>query len=326
MVRATRFFKHVEEYCTYRKEIYNTSPQTLKSNRADLSLFQSFLNQSGEKIINGPAVMRFQFHLKKDRENCGGSINRKLFTLRSYGHFLSMNDIPGADKLPFYDVLKIRQGYRNRPDALTVDQLRRLFEVIRRDTVQGIRDYAAYALMYLIGLRVGEVHQLNLSDLDPENRQLRVTGKGNKHRDLHLTDELSQCVSEWLGVRSFVLGADKNEAMFISKKGNRLAIRTLEDNFKKVLDRASLKVRFNVTCHSLRHSFASHLNEKDVDILVIQSLMGHSTARSTEPYIHASLEKVRAAIEKLPSVLFMKELVSSGIVKIKFQRNRVKLE
>jgi site-specific recombinase XerD len=326
MVRATSFFKHVEEYCRYREEIYNTSPQTLKSNRADLSLFKSFINQSGRKVINGPAVMRFQYHLKKDRDNCGGSINRKLFTLRSYGHFLSIKDIPGADRLPFYNVLKIRQGYRNRPDALTGLQIRRLFEVIRRDTVQGIRDYAAYALMYQIGLRVGEVYLLDLSDLDLETRQIRVTGKGNKYRELHLTDELAQCVSEWIAVRPFVMGADKSEALFVSKKGNRLSIRTLEDNFKKILDRATLKARFNVTCHSLRHSFASHLNEKDVDILVIQSLMGHATTRSTEPYIHASLEKVRAAIEKLPAVLFMNELIASGVVKLKFQRNRPKRE
>jgi integrase len=81
-----------------------------------------------------------------------------------------------------------------------------------------------------------------------------------------------------------------------------------------------------VTCHSLRHSFASHLNEKDVDILVIQSLMGHATTRSTEPYIHVSLEKVRAALEKLPGVIFMNEMIASGVVKLKFQRNRPKME
>lgn len=326
MVRVAGFFKHVEEYCRYRREIYNTSEQTLKSNRVDLSLFEDFIHRSGRARIDGNAVMRFQYYLKSERDNCGGSINRKLFTLRSYGHFLSLKDVPGAGKLPFYDVLKIRQGYRNRPNALTSAQTRRLFEVICRDTVQGIRDYAAYALMYQIGLRVGEVHLLSLSDLDLENRKIHITGKGRKYRELHLTDELAQCLSEWIAVRPFVFNSEKSGALFISKKGNRLAVRTLEDNFKKILSKAFLKVRFNVTCHSLRHSFASHLNEKDVDILVIQSLMGHATARSTEAYIHASIEKVRAALEKLPSVIFLKELISSGAVKLKFQTNRPKRE
>jgi site-specific recombinase XerD len=94
--------------------------------------------------------------------------------------------------------------------------------------------------------------------------------------------------------------------LFVSKKGNRLTIRTMEDNFKKILIKSELETHFNVTCHTLRHSFESHLNDKDVDILVIQSLLGHSTTRSTEPYIHPSLDKIRHAMEKLPGVIYMK--------------------
>jgi site-specific recombinase XerD len=326
MVRATGFFKHIEDYFSYRRDIYNVSDQTLKSNRIDLSLFKNFIVQNGHKTIDGPAVMQFQHYLKKDRNNCGASMNRKLFALRSYGHFISLKDVRGSDKLPFYDVLKFRQGYRNRPNALSPAQIKVLFDTICRDRLQGIRDYAAYALMYLTGLRVGEVHLLDLSSIDLESKRLHVTGKGGKHRELHLTDELSQCLVEWIAVRPFVFNSDKNDALFVSKKGNRLAIRTLEDNFKNIVQRAPLHVRFNVTCHTLRHSFASHLNEKDVDILVIQSLMGHATTRSTEPYIHASIDKVRAALEKLPGVIFMNELIASGAVKLKFQRNRPKRE
>lgn len=326
MVRSAGFFKHVEEYFSYRKEIYNISEQTLKSNRTDLSLFKDFIVRNGHKTIDGPAMMQFQYYLKKDRDNCGASMNRKLFALRSYGHFVSLKDVPGSERLPFYDVLKFRQGYRNRPNALTPAQIKILFDTICRDRVQGIRDYAAYALMYLTGLRVGEVHLLDLSSIDLEHKRLHVTGKGGKYRELHLTDELAQCIAEWVAVRPFVFNSSGNEALFVSKKGNRLAIRTLEDNFKNIVQRAPLSVRFKVTCHTLRHSFASHLNEKDVDILVIQSLMGHATTRSTEPYIHASLEKVRAALEKLPAVIFMNELIASGEVTLKFQRNRPKRE
>lgn len=235
-------------------------------------------------------------------------------------------DVPDARLLPFYDVLKIRGGYRNRPNALTVDQVRLLFESICRDTMLGIRDYAAYALMYQTGLRVGEVHQLNLVNLDFKHHKLLVIGKGGKRRKLHLTDELTQVLSEWLAVRPFFLNSDHNNALFMSKKGNRLAIRTMEDNFKKILTGSCLELPFKVTCHSLRHSFASHLNDKDIDILVIQSLMGHASTRSTEPYIHPSLDKVRSAMEKLPAVIFMNQLVETGLLKIKFQHNKVQRE
>lgn len=325
-VSSDQFFEHVEAFFNYRKDIYQVSDQTVKSNRVDLSIFKTFVKKRRYKSITGPAVMQFQYHLKKKRNNCGGSINRKIYTLKSYTHFLNQMDVPDAHRLPFDDVLKIRSGYRNRPCALTTAQVRRFFESISKDTMIGIRNYAVYALMYQTGLRVGEVHQLNITSVDFKNRKLLVIGKGGKRRTLHLTGELVQVLSEWLAVRQFFLNSHCRSALFISKKGNRLAVRTMEDNFKKLLAGSCLNLPFKVTCHSLRHSFASHLNDKDVDILVIQSLMGHASTRSTEPYIHPSLDKVRSAMEKLPAVLFMNELVKNGLLKLKFQNNTVQRE
>jgi site-specific recombinase XerD len=325
-VEATRFFEHMDDFLDYRKTIYCASKQTLKSNLIDLTLFQRFICDQNHSDIDGPSVMAFQYHLKKERNNIGGSINRKIFTLRSYSHFLRLMDVPQAENLPFYDVLKIRQGYRNRPNALTKHQLSSLFDSIDRKTILGIRDYAIYALMYQTGLRVGEVHSLNLDSIDLENRQMTVIGKGNKTRQLHLTDEMCQILSEYLAVRHFFRNSDKDHALFISKKGNRLAIRTMEDNLKKILQNTSLNTHFNVTCHTFRHSFASHLNDKDVDILVIQSLLGHSSPKSTEPYIHPSTEKVRDAMERLPSVIYMNKLLKEGVLNLKFQKHRTTRE
>jgi site-specific recombinase XerD len=297
-VKVTGFFDYIDDFIDYRKDIYLASDQTLKTNRIDLKLFENFIGSKSHKSINGPAVMEFQYHLKKDRDNCGGSINRKIFTLRSYSHFLRLQDVPDAETLPFYDVLKIRQGYRNRPNALTTEQMKRVFDSINRETVLGIRDYAVYALMYQTGLRVGEVHNLDLTSIDFENRKLIVVGKGNKRRELYLTDEMVQVLSEWIAVRPYLYKSKQNCVLFVSKKGNRLAIRTMEDNFKKIL----------------------------IDILVIQSLLGHSSTRSTEPYIHPSFEKIRHAMEKLPGVVYMKELVELGILNLKFQSEYHKRE
>jgi site-specific recombinase XerD len=325
-VEVARFFDHMDDFLNYRKSIYYASEQTLKSNRTDLTLFQRFIRNRNHQAIDGPAVMAFQYHLKKERDNIGGSINRKIFTLRSYSHFLRLMDVPKADKLPFYDVLKIRQGYRNRPNALTKNQVNSLFEAIDRQSILSIRDYAVYALMYQTGLRVGEVHSLNLDSLDLENQQLHVIGKGNKRRELHLTDKMCQILSEYLAVRHFFLNSENSSALFMSKKGNRLAVRSMEDNLKKIFCNARFHTHFNVTCHTLRHSFASHLNDSDVDILVIQSLLGHSSPRSTEPYIHPSFEKIREAMERLPGVIYMKNLVETGVLNLKFQNNRPRRE
>jgi len=319
-VTPKKFFNHFDDFFDYRREIYEISEQTVKSNRVDLGLFKNFICSQNVKTIDGPAVINYQYYLKKQRQNCGASINRKIFTLRSYGNFLKLYDLPCSDALPFYDVLKIRQGYRKRPNALTPQQIRLLFKAIEIETILGIRDYAIYALMYQLGLRVGEVHALNLVNLDIKSKKISVIGKGRKPRTLHMNDELIEILCQYLAVRDQFYNSWLTPALFVSKKGNRLAIRTMEDNFKKVLLSSSLSVPFNVTCHTLRHSMASHLNDKDVDILVIQSILGHSSTRSTEPYIHPSVDRIRKAMEKLPGVKFVKELLRKGELNLRFQK------
>jgi|GEM_PF-413861 len=319
-VSKENFFNHVEDFMDYRKTIYEASDQTIRSNRIDIRLFKDFLDMKDYQYIDGHAVMDFQFYLKKQRLNCGSSMNRKLFALRSYSKYLTLEQIPNVKTLPFYDVLKCRQGYRTRANALSKEQVKTVFESIKKDSCLSVRDYAVYALMYKLGLRVGEVHKLNFENIDLENRKITVLGKGNKRRSLHLDDEMTAILTQWIAVRKQFLNYDISNALFISKKGNRLAIRTIEDNFKKVIDKLNLKVPFNVTCHSLRHSFASHLNDEEVDILVIQDLLGHATPRTTaDYYIHPLEKKVRDALEKMPAVIYMNQLVQSGL--LKFQSN-----
>ncbi len=319
-IMAQDFFNYIDEFMGYRQNIYEISPQTVKSNRVDLGLFKNFIESQNQKTISGPAVIDFQYYLKSQRHNCGASINRKIFTLRSYSNFLKLNELGGADALPFYDVLKIRSGYRNQPHALTPQQIIVLLEQIDTHTILGIRDYAVYALMYQLGLRVGEVHGINLQDIDLKNNKITVIGKGNRPRSLHINSELCDILCQYLAVRDQFHNSWLTSALFVSKKGNRLAIRTIEDNFKKILFYSSINAPFNVTCHTLRHSLASHLNDNDVDILVIQSILGHLSARSTEPYIHPSLEKIRKALEKLPGVIFIKELIHKGELNLSFQK------
>jgi site-specific recombinase XerD len=266
--------------------------------------------------------MSYQMYLKNDRRNSGSSINRKLFSLRSYGHFLKVSDVAGAHMLPFRDVLKIRTGYGNGPQALTKRQVRTLFEAIDRTTCLGIRDYCVYALMYNLGLRAGEVYRLELNNVDIESGKITVTGKGKKRRILHLTQETVDIITNWLSVRTSFLHSDTVTRLFVSKKGSPLAIRTMEDNFKKILRKSEIHTYFNVTCHTLRHSFASHLNDKNVDRLVIQNLLGHASPRSTQIYIHPSEDRVRAALEELPAVKYVTRLIETG--KIRFQGEYVK--
>jgi site-specific recombinase XerD len=327
------FFSHIDSFIDYRQTVYEVSDQTTKSNIIDLNLFKNYLKKQKYKSITGKAVMGFQVYLKKKRLNTGKSINRKLFSLRSYGTYLKTLELDGSEKLPFKDILKIRVGYSNGPQALTVNQVKKFFKHIDTSYL-GIRDYCIYAFMYNLGLRVGEVCNLNLNDIELKARKLTVIGKGKKRRTLHITDEMSKIITDWLSVREYFLNSDKTDSLFISKKGNPLAIRTIEDNFKKILDASKINTYFNVTPHTLRHSFASHLNDKGVDILILQSLLGHSTPRSTEVYVHPSEKRIREALEKLPGVRYINHLIETGALRfqkqyrkklyIKFSRKKAK--
>ncbi|MBN2836676.1 MAG: tyrosine-type recombinase/integrase [Candidatus Delongbacteria bacterium] len=135
--------------------------------------------------------------------------------------------------VPFKDILKIRLGYRNGPGALNVEQVKNFFDHIDKESYMGIRDYCIYALMYNLGLRIGEVYELSVNDFNLKEMKIKVIGKGRKLRILHITDEMSRIISEWLSVRKYFLNSDKLDNLFISKKGNPLAIRTMEDNLKK---------------------------------------------------------------------------------------------
>jgi site-specific recombinase XerD len=324
-VTTQQVFNHVQHFRDYRKTIYEASDQTIKSNHIDIKLFRNFLDMKNYHYITGKAVMDFQYYLKQQRLNSAASMNRKLFTLRSYAKYLKLENIPHGETLPFSNVLKCRPGYHTQAQALSPQQLKTLFNAIDRNTFLGVRDYAVYAMMYKLGLRVGKVHQLNLQDINFDNKNITVYGKGNKRRTLHLDQEMTTILSQWIAVRKKFLNHDIDNALFISKKGNRLAIRTMEDNFKKIISKLKLNHHFNGTCHTLRHSFASHLNDDEVDVLVIHDLLGHATPRTTTNYyIHPSQRKVTEALEKLPGVIYMNQLVELRL--LKFQSSYHKRE
>lgn len=146
-VTKQHFFNHVEDFMSYRKTVYDISDQTRKSNLIDINLFKDFLDMKDYQVIDGKTVMDFQYYLRQQRLNNGASMNRKLFTLRSYAKYLKLEQIPFVEALPFQDVLKCRQGYRTRPEALTKNQVKSIFQSIDQDTCLGVRDYAVYVFL-----------------------------------------------------------------------------------------------------------------------------------------------------------------------------------
>jgi site-specific recombinase XerD len=315
-----------EPFLSYRKSIGYTRNETAKSNAIDIKLFTDFMDSKGKDTIYGKDIISFQQYLAIDRNNIPSSINRKIFTLRSFQKYLILKEMKNADKLPFQNVLKIRAVRPYRPNFLTEDEMKTLFSAINKNSILGLRDYAIFAIMYLLGLRVGEVNRINIDDIDWYNRLITVTGKCEIKRTLSLSSELKIILENYLAVRNNFLNANKKNALFISKKGNRIAIRTIEDNFIKLIKVTGIKKRSGrVTPHTLRHTCATMLNEKNVKILTIQNILGHSNPNTTiNYYLHTTEHVMRDALEKLPLTLFLNEMINSGEIRLSFQVDRYK--
>jgi site-specific recombinase XerD len=317
---------NIQPFLHYRKSLNYTRIATANSNAVDLKLFTDFMESNGKNCISGKDVIAFQQYLAAQRNNAPASINRKIFTLRSFQNYLDLIGLENAKLLPFKKVLKIRAQRPYRPNFLTEDEIKKLFNSININSILGIRDYAIFSLLYLLGLRVGEVHRLSIDDIDWDNKMIFIIGKSDIKRTLSISEEIKTILENYLALRNHIYKAKENNALFVSKKGNRIAIRTLEDNFNKLVKAANIiKPSGRVTPHTLRHTCATMLNEKGVKILTIQNILGHSNPdTTTKYYLHPTENRKRDALEKLSLTLFLNELIESGKIRLSFQAKRYK--
>lgn len=192
-----------------------------------------------------------------------------------------------------------------------------------KNCVLGLRDFFLYTLLYRLGLRIGEALSIDIGDIDFEKEILQIHGKGRRKRKLPLLPDLMELLEKWLIYRSRLYNAGQLDALFISKKGNRLAIRTAQDNFKKIVEKARpFKVK-KVTPHSLRHAFATHAIEGEQDMYVLKAIMGHASSKSTEIYVHPSMRILRKAVNDHVAAEILNELIRNNRVKLKIQKRRI---
>ena len=172
-------------------------------------------------------------------------------------------------------------------------------------------------MLYRIGLRIGEAISINIKDIDFEKQILNIHGKGRRERKLPLLPDLMDILEKWLVYRTRLYGANQLDALFISKKGNRLSIRTAQDNFQKIVTKAGPFSIEKVTPHSLRHAFATHAIEGEQDIFVLKAILGHASTKSTEIYLHPSMRVLRKAVNNHVASEILADLVTAKNVALR---------
>lgn len=300
-IKISDFKRHINDWNALRATMHH-QPSSILAGQKDLRVFLRFCKERHVRRISGVTLINFFAWLSDTRHNSSGAINRKRSTLRCYLDHLRLREVPGAVTFPMEYVPRARQPYKGPIHTLEPQEVFRLLNSIDRSTVIGLRDYTVFFLLYAIGLRLGECLALKLSDINWCKEMLTINGKGRKVRYIPLTEITAKLLKHWIEQRSALLNAGTSDYLFLSKKGNQLSLRMAEERFQDIVKKnVPLSVK-KVTPHSLRHAFASHAVENNADLLVLKTILGHVSLKTTEMYLHPSINKMRAALNNhLPS-------------------------
>ncbi|MFT6712556.1 MAG: integrase/recombinase XerC, partial [Arenicella sp.] len=261
----------IENYLEILRVERQLSSHTLKAYKRDFDLFVNFCDAKSLILwqgLNSHVVRQFSANMHASGLN-PKSIQRTLSAGRGLCQYLIRERQIQSN--PFDDV-RAPKAQRRLPKTLSVDQVTSLVE-IKADDPLSYRDKAIMELFYSSGLRLSELCNLNLNDLNLPDGLLRVTGKGNKTRDLPLGRMANQAIRDWMLQRNELTLKDF-EAVFISKNGTRIRPRTIQQRVKMWGVRQGIEIP--VSPHMLRHSFASHLLESSGELRSVQELLGHS--------------------------------------------------
>ena len=275
---------------------------TLAAYRRDLNRYLRYLTQervTDVKQITGHHVSGFLQALSSGSHHMGrlasSSINRILVAARGWHRFMHLEHTTEIN--PAADVRPPNTG-QYLPDALSIDEVTRLLDTPPPDTAQGLRDRALMELLYATGARVTEAIQLDVDDIvqldDPQDTTVvRLFGKGSKERIVPLGSYAVDAVNAYLvrGRPHHAAAGRGSPALFLNRFGNRISRQTGWNVLKHAAEVAD--IRAEISPHTLRHSFATHLLQGGADVRVVQELLGHASVTTTQIYTHVTVETLR---------------------------------
>ena len=276
----------VASYLEYLRSERRLSPHTIKAYNQDIDRLFEFAENDSLILWAGltpPRARRFSAHL-----HGGGlsarSIQRILSSARSLYSYLLSNKLVDAN--PFSGV-RAPKAEKRLPRTLDVDQVGALLKTEEQGSLAA-RDRAIMELIYSSGLRLAELCALDLQDLMLEQGLVRVTGKGNKTREVPVGRLANEAIEAWLKYRFEMLDGKVEAAVFISRRRKRIRPRTVQVRIRHWAAKQGVAVP--VSPHMLRHSFASHLLESSGELRSVQELLGHANISSTQIYTHLDFQ------------------------------------
>ena len=276
---VNKFINHIESK--------NYSDKTLLSYINDLYYFYMFIKKDLDKV-NDEEIRDYLEYLNLQKEK-SSSIRRKISSLKSFYKFLYKNDYIDKKNYPLSKV-SLPKLEKKLPKFIYYNDL---LEIINEsnNSKDNIRDRLIIEMLYATGVRVSELINIKVSDIDFNNRRIIVCGKGNKERIVYYGEYAEEVLKEYLNVH-----IRKSDYLFANTKGDKLTDRGVRYIIDKIMNKLSVKV--HVTPHVLRHTFATDMLNNGCDIKVVQELLGHSSLKATEIYTHVTNERLKEVYYK----------------------------
>lgn len=289
--KMNKLQEDVEDYLRYSQIERGLSDNTIFAYRQDLMDFLAFLKKEGldswpTKAVDIDAFLAEQ----RDLNKATSSISRMISSLRKFYQWLVRQNIQKIN--PMLEIDSPKKEHR-LPVALSVDEVTKLLDQPDVTKKLGIRDRALLETLYATGIRVSELINLKFSDLHEELKLLKVLGKGSKERLIPISDvAISWIKSYQEKVRDpLVLKSGKyTDTIFLNNRGGALTRQAVWQIIKRYCQMAGIKK--NVTPHTLRHTFATHLLENGADLRVVQEILGHSDISTTQIYTNLSQQHI----------------------------------
>lgn len=283
--------KHINKFIEYLEYEKGYSKKTIINYEKDLELFNNYLRQ--EKItkienINYNTIRKF-LTLLHDKNYKSKTIARKISTLRSFFKYNLKNKTIKTNPMT---LISNPKQEKTLPKYLKYEDLEKMINSIDTSSKEGIQNKLIIELLYSTGIRVSELVNIKLKDIKIKENQITILGKGNKERIVLFGKTAKTVLEQYIKeYKEYYQGNIINEYLLINKKGKPLTTNKIELIVKKITKECSLK--HNVSPHTLRHTFATHMLENGADLKTVQELLGHENLKTTAIYTHVTNERLK---------------------------------
>ncbi len=286
---------YIDKFIEYLKVQKNYSEFTRINYQKDLEEYFEFLNNKNYdyKNMDYKKCMNYLIYLdeKKYKKN---SISRKLSSLRTFYKFLVLNNY--SDNNPFL-LISSPKKEKKIPRFINYQGIEEIFNIPDLNTIEGQREKVILEILYGSGIRVSELVNIKIKDIDFSNKTILIFGKGNKERIVPFGDYALDAINMYMDdARDKYLDGKTSEYLIVGKNETNLTTRRIEQIIDKLIKKTSIKM--NITPHMFRHTFATHLLDNGCDLIAVQELLGHESLSSTEIYTHVSNEHLREVYYK----------------------------